>query len=293
MVQTPDRADVGNIMDQVIASLDRADLVVADLTGSSPNVFYELAIRHSIGRAYVTVKEETGDPDEDRTPFDIAAYRYAVVDVGDVESSMKALKPIIEAAHTAIENDEDIRNPVTDFYTAPLTQIATAEGLALGYYRNFVRPATLRIRGHQLLITIDGKNIDENERKDVTLEIVIPNKLVQANLDNINDYLLDEGLLIQATIKSEPCDFTGYARPNLPQECRLVDIPTPISALEEPIRRRLGQRNLDLDSQDRRLIEKDQIQRFRAKLERLLINDERTVIQKVVKVKDWGFPDFS
>ena len=72
-VQTPERADVGNIMDQVIDSLDRADLVVADLTGSNPNVFYELAIRHSIGRAYVTVKEETGDPNEDRTPFDIAA----------------------------------------------------------------------------------------------------------------------------------------------------------------------------------------------------------------------------
>ena len=32
-VETPDRPDVGNIMDQVIATLDRAELVIADLTG--------------------------------------------------------------------------------------------------------------------------------------------------------------------------------------------------------------------------------------------------------------------
>jgi hypothetical protein len=47
---TIDRADkiyeLGQIPTQIIQRIYTADLVVADLTGYNPNVFYELAIRH-------------------------------------------------------------------------------------------------------------------------------------------------------------------------------------------------------------------------------------------------------
>src|SRR5438105_14614412 len=37
----------GRITSQIIRLLNDADLVVADLTGSNPNVYYELSLRHA------------------------------------------------------------------------------------------------------------------------------------------------------------------------------------------------------------------------------------------------------
>jgi hypothetical protein len=39
--------DPGMIGDRIISDIINAELVVADLTGLNPNVFYELGIRHS------------------------------------------------------------------------------------------------------------------------------------------------------------------------------------------------------------------------------------------------------
>ncbi len=38
----------GNINDAIIKCLDEADIVIADLTGRNPNVYYELGIRHAL-----------------------------------------------------------------------------------------------------------------------------------------------------------------------------------------------------------------------------------------------------
>ena len=38
----------GSFLREIVERLDSADLVLADLTGSNPNVFYELGIRHAV-----------------------------------------------------------------------------------------------------------------------------------------------------------------------------------------------------------------------------------------------------
>src|SRR5688572_11817576 len=40
-------ADPGMIGDRVVSDIVNSELIVADLTGLNPNVFYELGIRHS------------------------------------------------------------------------------------------------------------------------------------------------------------------------------------------------------------------------------------------------------
>ena len=53
----------GSITKEIVTSLHTADLVIADLTGYNPNVFYELGVVHSAGRPTITsIPLETDSP---------------------------------------------------------------------------------------------------------------------------------------------------------------------------------------------------------------------------------------
>ncbi|RXK81083.1 hypothetical protein EST62_12250 [Chlorobaculum sp. 24CR] len=106
-----DRADKiatpGLIGSQIIKRLVEADLVIADLTGSNPNVFYELAVRHTIGKPVVQMisKGET-------LPFDITNSRTIFFDHHDL-ASVEQCKKDLELQIKATESDpKNVDNPV-------------------------------------------------------------------------------------------------------------------------------------------------------------------------------------
>jgi hypothetical protein len=59
-----------HIMDDVASLIWRSQVVIADLTGRNPNVFYETGIAHSLGRDVIQITQSTGD-----VPFDLRAIR--------------------------------------------------------------------------------------------------------------------------------------------------------------------------------------------------------------------------
>lgn len=71
-----DDADPGMIADRMVTDIIRADLVVADLTDSNPNAFYELGIRHSTEKPTIHVAKAGT-----LLPFDNAAHRAIFVDL--------------------------------------------------------------------------------------------------------------------------------------------------------------------------------------------------------------------
>jgi hypothetical protein len=62
----------GNIMNQVWQDIRRSDVIVADLTGENPNVFYEMGLAHALGKAIIMIKQK----DTHRVPFDVSNYKY-------------------------------------------------------------------------------------------------------------------------------------------------------------------------------------------------------------------------
>jgi hypothetical protein len=84
----PVRADhitqPGVITSQVFTKLWIDDLVVADLTGSNPNVFYELAVRHIARKPCVHMIRKG-----ERLPFDVAPNRTVFFDF-DIEEADRA-----------------------------------------------------------------------------------------------------------------------------------------------------------------------------------------------------------
>jgi hypothetical protein len=47
----------GRITTQVIRQIHSAGLVIVDVTGGNENVYYELALRHALGKALITCAE--------------------------------------------------------------------------------------------------------------------------------------------------------------------------------------------------------------------------------------------
>lgn len=72
---------VGLITSQIINLIITSPLVIADLTGANPNVFYELAIRHATQEPYIQIIKKG-----EKKPFDIEAVRTIEVDLGDLDS---------------------------------------------------------------------------------------------------------------------------------------------------------------------------------------------------------------
>ena len=62
----------GHIMESVLKKIAESEIIIADLTGRNPNVFYELGITHMIKE---TNKVIPLIQDIDSIPFDIGPYR--------------------------------------------------------------------------------------------------------------------------------------------------------------------------------------------------------------------------
>lgn len=78
----PHRADdlyrPSTIVNDIWAYTRRAKLLLADLTGKNPNVFYELGLAHALAKPVILVAESMDD-----IPFDLRALRIIVYDKND------------------------------------------------------------------------------------------------------------------------------------------------------------------------------------------------------------------
>lgn len=59
------------VIQDVVALIDRAKIVICDCTGRNPNVFYEIGIAHTLGREVILITQS-----EDDIPFDLRHLRY-------------------------------------------------------------------------------------------------------------------------------------------------------------------------------------------------------------------------
>lgn len=103
-----DDTNPGNITPRIIASIQDADLIVADLTGLNPNVFYELAVAHGYGKPVVLIFKKG-----ERIPFDLKDVRvvhYDMTHPAEVEKAQMMLRSYAEAA---LKDPGSIQTPLS------------------------------------------------------------------------------------------------------------------------------------------------------------------------------------
>jgi hypothetical protein len=97
----------GSITAQVLQEIATADLVIADLSGHNPNVFYELALRHALNRPVIQMIARG-----ERIPFDIGQTRtiqFNYHDLDDVEKCKRELEKQIDSVK---QNPEVSGSPI-------------------------------------------------------------------------------------------------------------------------------------------------------------------------------------
>ena len=83
-------------------------MVIADLTGHNANVFYELAIRHYIGKPLVQIINKIED-----IPFDVGSMRTIQVDHRDPDSVEEAKAEIQKQIQHLEANPTSLENPIS------------------------------------------------------------------------------------------------------------------------------------------------------------------------------------
>lgn len=232
-VFTPDVKETGNIMDHIIRSADRAELVIADTTGNNPNVLYEIAILDAMGRACIPVKLiDKNEKQNDQMPFDRAQYRYFEIAKDDTERAIKELTPVIDNVLLRQENGEFQDNPLTNFFGFPLSSLSSAHGLARGYFRNFVLQA---VQGE----IVEGPKEFVGVQK-LPLECIIPDSVDLGTRGSVQE-VVDSGTFVPVVLQAPGRKVPSYVwNKEISSDPVLVDIPTAFGQLRDNVISRMG-----------------------------------------------------
>lgn len=98
----------GSIMKEIICGIFEAKVVITVLDSLNPNVMYELAVAHALGRPTIAVIQEAIT-----IPFDIVAYR--VSKYKDEENLRKILQASLDLLVGTLKiRSDELSNPVVD-----------------------------------------------------------------------------------------------------------------------------------------------------------------------------------
>ena len=103
------------IMRDVIASINQAQLIIADVTGGNPNVLYELGVAHALNRPVIMMTQSI-----EELPFDLASYRVIkyTTQLGDAH---RARSELAKVAMNTLAGDTLFSSPVSDALGTPVT----------------------------------------------------------------------------------------------------------------------------------------------------------------------------
>jgi hypothetical protein len=102
-------AERENIIKGILDALNKANVVIADLTDNNPNVFYELGVRHTLTNRTILIAQG-----EKHIPFDLKPYPVAFY--SESPAKIAEFKKVIKKKLEDIElNPDRSDNPVGDF----------------------------------------------------------------------------------------------------------------------------------------------------------------------------------
>jgi len=185
----PHRADdlfrPSTIVNDIWAYTKRAKLLLADLSGKNPNVFYELGLAHALAKPVILVAESM-----DEIPFDLRALRIIVYDKNAPDWG-RVLREKIEAAI-----EEVLQSPIEAVLPAFLE----------------VRPAPPAVTGHEKDLIEIKQELDllrrEVRRRDSIdrpgRRIIIDPEEAKSRIRNYLDAGMPDEIIVERLVEMGP-----------------------------------------------------------------------------------------
>jgi hypothetical protein len=120
-------AGPGEIISHIMENLTGADIVVADLSGKNPNVFYELGVRHALKNNTILISDDLDD-----IPFDLRGLRTIVYKY-EPEHMLNLKESLQQAVTTILANPEKMDSPVLRFLYEREVNRLTKQETPLGF----------------------------------------------------------------------------------------------------------------------------------------------------------------
>lgn len=113
-----------SMLEQIYRQIDLADVIIADMTGKNPNVFYEVGYAHAKGKLVILLTADSAD-----IPFDLKHHRHIVYKSSAVKLRNQ-LASDLKWAQNEIERLRDSRISVT--LQPPIGQLEATDWYAKG-----------------------------------------------------------------------------------------------------------------------------------------------------------------
>ena len=114
-------AERENIIKGILEALNKANVVIADLTDNNPNVFYELGVRHTLANRTILIAQGEEHIPFDLRPYPVAFYSESPAKIAEFKSDIKKKLEDIET------NPERADNPVADFLKERNIELLSSE----------------------------------------------------------------------------------------------------------------------------------------------------------------------
>lgn len=98
-----------NVLKDIVQGISESHLVIADLTESNINVYYELGVAHALNKPVILITQDVDD-----MPFDIRSYRVILYTTHFTEIAQARIK-IKDIASRFISGSVQFGSPISDF----------------------------------------------------------------------------------------------------------------------------------------------------------------------------------
>ena len=123
----PVRADelftTGSVVEQIWEEITKAKLLLADLSGKNPNVFYELGLAHAAIKPVIFTASAVDD-----VPFDLRHLRVIIYEIKEPDWGARLRKSITDYLRNAArEPDKSIPHPFRSMATRESPEVRSGK----------------------------------------------------------------------------------------------------------------------------------------------------------------------
>ena len=176
-VRADEITSAGVVIEHILKETYEADVVIADMTGSNPNVMYELGLAHGLAKPVILLTQD------EKTPFDLQTYRIIYYNPSEFDSA-DSLRSKLGAMLDSLVAEPDSRsNPVRLFFphivdARPRLEAATARleelevtNTKLQGMADLAQSIIERLGAESTLEEIQGKMESEPDAGSVTIPV--------------------------------------------------------------------------------------------------------------------------